>query len=111
MSNVNVDEEDYSAYPRVASEIRIGPPMLTKYERARIIGIRAMQIAHGAPPLVDPKVVGSTDPVAIARYEVDNGILPLTIYRYKRGTTRVQAIPLRMLLEVERRVVGSRLWR
>ena len=110
-NNVPEDAEDYSAYPRVVSEIRIGPPMLTKYERAKIIGIRALQIAYGAPPLVRPEVVGSTDPVAIARYEVDNGILPLTIYRYKRGTTKVQAIPLKLLLEVERRVVGSKIWR
>jgi DNA-directed RNA polymerase subunit K len=110
-ANKESSSEDYSAYPRVAKEIEIGPPMLTKYERARIIGIRALQIAHGAPPLVRPEVVGSTDPLAIARYEVDNGILPLTIYRYKRGTNKVQAIPLKLLLEVERRVVGNRIWR
>jgi len=105
------DSEDYSAYPQVVEEIRIGPPLLSKYERARIIGLRALQIAHGAPPLVDPAVVGSTDPVAIARYEVDNGILPLTIYRYKRGTDRVQAIPLRLLLDIEKKIIGSRIWR
>ncbi len=110
-NNAKKTEEDYSAYPRIVEEIRIGPPILTKYERARIIGIRALQIAYGAPPLVDPKKVGSTDPVVIARYEVDNGILPLTIYRYKRGTTKVQAIPLRLLLEVERKVVGGKVWR
>lgn len=108
---VSASDSDYSAYPRIAEEIRIGPPMLSKYERARIIGLRALQIANGAPPLIDPKVVGSTDPVEIAKYEIDNGILPLTIYRYKRGTERVQAIPLRLLLEVERRIVGTRIWR
>ena len=103
--------EDYSAYPRVVDEIKIGPPLLTKYERAKIIGLRALQISYGAPPLVRPELVGSLDPVIIARYEVDNGILPLTIYRYKRGTLKIQAIPLKLLLEVERKVVGNRIWR
>jgi DNA-directed RNA polymerase subunit K len=106
-----LEGEYYSAYPRVAEEIKIGPPMLTKYERAKLIGARALQIYHGAPPLVDPQVVGSLDPVAIARYEVDNGILPVTIYRYQKGSGRGQAIPLRLLLEVERRVVGRRVYR
>ncbi|MEB2837128.1 MAG: DNA-directed RNA polymerase subunit K [Desulfurococcales archaeon] len=101
----------YSVYPRVAEEIRIGPPMLTKYERAKLIGARALQIYHGAPPLVDIEVVGSLDPIDIARYEVDNGILPVTIYRYQKGTGRGQAIPLKVLLEVERRVVGGRVYR
>lgn len=101
----------YSAYPRIAEEITIGPPMLTKYERAKLIGARALQIYHGAPPLVDPSRVGSLDPVIIARYEVDSGILPVTIYRYQKGSGRGQAIPLRLLLEVERRVVGDRVYR
>lgn len=103
--------EDYSAYPKVVTEIEIGPPLLTKYERTKIIGLRALQISYGAPPLVSPEVVGSLDPVIIARYEVDNGFLPLTIYRYKRSTTKIQAIPLKLLLEVEHKVVGRRIWR
>ncbi len=105
------EDEFYSAYPRVAEEIKIGPPMLTKYERAKLIGARALQLYYGAPPLVDPSIVGSLDPVVIARYEVDNGLLPVTIYRYQKGTGRGQAIPLRLLLEVERRVVGGRIYR
>jgi len=105
------DSDFYSAYPRVAEEVLIGPPMLTKYERAKLIGARALQIQYGAPPLIDPGVIGSLDPIDIARYEVDNGILPVTIYRYQKGTGRGQAIPLRLLLEVERRVVGGRVYR
>lgn len=108
-----MEERDgfYSAYPRVAEEIVIGPPMLTKYERAKLIGARALQLYYGAPPLVDPERVGSLDPEIIARYEVDNGILPVTVYRYQKGTGRGQAIPLKVLLEVERRVVGRWVYR
>ena len=103
--------EVYNAYPRMAEEIVLGPPYLTKYERARIIGIRALQLQAGAPPLVFPEVVGSRDAVKIAAYEVDHGILPVTIIRYRRGGDVFQAIPLRVLLEVERRVVGGRVYR
>jgi DNA-directed RNA polymerase subunit K len=100
-----VGEEFYSAFPRVVEEVKIGPPYLTKYERARIIGVRALQLNNGAPPLVDPKVVGSTNPLDIARYEVDNGILPVSVYRYT-GKGRYQAIPLKLLVELGKKLLG-----
>ncbi|MCE4624778.1 MAG: DNA-directed RNA polymerase subunit K [Desulfurococcales archaeon] len=97
------EDEYYSAYPIIDEQIKIGPPYLTKYERARIIGIRAFQLEFGIPPLVPPEVVGSTDPLVIARYEVDNGILPLSVYRYLPGG-QSQAIPLKLLLELGRKI-------
>ncbi len=96
------EPEIFSNYPVVDERVRIGPPFLTKYERARIIGIRAFQISLGIPPLVDPEVVGSRNPIDIARYEVDKGILPVSVYRYhSSGVT--QSIPLKTLLELGRR--------
>ena len=95
--------EHYNAYPVVDRRVRIGPPYLTKYERARIIGIRAFQLEFGIPPLVPPERVGSTDPLVIARYEVDNGILPLSVYRYIPNGP-AQAIPLKVLLELGRKI-------
>ena len=100
--------ERYSAYPRLDERIPIGPPRLTKYERAKIIGVRALQLASGAPPLVDPRVVGSNDFTRIAEYEVDKGILPASIYRYLPGGGGA-SIPLRVLLEAEWRLIGRRL--
>ena len=38
---------------------------MTKYERARILGTRALQIAMGAPVMVE--IEGETDPLEIAR--------------------------------------------
>jgi hypothetical protein len=35
------------------NEVAIGPTKLTRYERARIVGARALQIAMGAPILVE----------------------------------------------------------
>lgn len=97
--------EVYNVYPRVSEEIRIGPPFLTRYEKARIIGIRALQISRGAPPLVPPEVVGSNDPVLIAKYEVEKGILPASVLRYTSSGFR-QSIPLSLLVRITREVAG-----
>ena len=52
----------------------------TRYEMARIIGARALQIAMGAPPLVRVQK-GSFDPIQIAEKEIENGVLPITVVR------------------------------
>ena len=53
---------------------------LTRFEVARLVGARALQVALGAPVLVptEAKIASSLD---IARYEFKNGILPITIKR------------------------------
>jgi len=57
----------------------------TKYEKARIIGSRALQLAMGAPLLIkmDKKDFENIkySPVEIAKREFDEGILPITIKR------------------------------
>ncbi|MCX6712034.1 MAG: DNA-directed RNA polymerase subunit K [Candidatus Woesearchaeota archaeon] len=57
----------------------------TKYEKARIIGARALQIAMGAPILIklDKNTLDriNFDPVAIAEIEYAKDILPITIKR------------------------------
>lgn len=57
----------------------------TKYEKARIIGARALQIAMGAPMLLklgdeDLKKI-NYNPVEISKMEFNEGILPITIKR------------------------------
>ncbi|BAA79898.1 DNA-directed RNA polymerase subunit K [Aeropyrum pernix K1] len=98
--------ERYTSYPRIVDDVKIGPPYLTKYERARIIGVRAFQLSIGAPPLVDPERAGSRNPLDIARYEVDNGILPVSIYRYLPGGGG-QSLSLSRLVELAREILGS----
>ena len=51
----------------------------TKYEEARIIGARALQIAMGAPVLV--KVEGITDPIEIAQLELKEEVIPITVIK------------------------------
>ncbi|GGM71207.1 DNA-directed RNA polymerase subunit K [Thermogymnomonas acidicola] len=53
---------------------------LTKFEKARIIGARALQISMGAPVLIDVPS-GMVDPVDIAMLEFENNLIPITIKR------------------------------
>ena len=59
----------------------------TKYEKARIIGARALQISMGAPILVpvDKKDLETINysPIEIAKREFDKGVLPISIKRPK----------------------------
>lgn len=53
---------------------------LTKAEKARIIGARALQLACGAPPLIKvPK--GTIDPIELAFLEFEKGVIPLVVIR------------------------------
>lgn len=53
----------------------------TRFERARIIGARALQISMGAPMLIDLKDEGIIDPIEIAIREYDTGAIPMTVKR------------------------------
>ena len=52
----------------------------TRFEKARIIGARALQITMGAPPLIrDKKNV--IDVVEIAEKEYSKGVIPINALR------------------------------
>ncbi|KAM5562368.1 DNA-directed RNA polymerases II and V subunit 6B-like [Rosa sericea] len=53
---------------------------MTKYERARILGTRAVQISMNAPVMVE--LEGETDPLEIAMKELRERKIPFTIRRY-----------------------------
>tara|TARA_Y100000310_G_C20704257_1_gene833426 strand:+ start:27953 stop:28357 length:405 start_codon:yes stop_codon:yes gene_type:complete len=57
----------------------------SKYERARIIGARGLQISMDAPILLDIKKDElneiNYDPLKIAEKELDSGVLPISINR------------------------------
>ncbi len=52
---------------------------ITKYEKARVIGTRALQLSLGAPPMV--KVEGMTDVMDIAEKELMEYKIPLIVKR------------------------------
>ena len=52
----------------------------TRFEKARIVGARALQISLGAAVLIDyPEDM--LDPVDIAMLEYDEGMVPITVKR------------------------------
>jgi len=53
---------------------------MTKYERARVLGARALQISMNAPIMVE--LEGETDPLQIAMKELRERKIPLIIRRY-----------------------------
>lgn len=57
----------------------------TKYERARILGARALQIAMNAPILIKIKQEDlekiKFDALKIAEVELDSGILPINVHK------------------------------
>jgi len=59
---------------------RITTPYMTKYERARVLGTRALQIAMCAPVMVE--LEGETDPLQIAMKELKLRKIPIIIRRY-----------------------------
>lgn len=52
---------------------------LTKYELARLIGARALQLSAGAPPLI--KAVSSMGFIKVAETELESNVLPLAVLR------------------------------
>nr|ACQ58021.1 DNA-directed RNA polymerases I, II, and III subunit RPABC2 [Anoplopoma fimbria] len=63
-----------------ANAKRITTPYMTKYERARVLGTRALQIATCAPVMVE--LEGETDPLQIAMKELKSRKIPTIIRRY-----------------------------
>lgn len=65
---------------RVDNDKRTTTPYMTKYERARVLGTRALQIAMCAPVMVE--LEGETDPLQIAMKELKAKKIPIIIRRY-----------------------------
>ena len=62
----------------------IFPKKYTRFEKARIVGARALQIAMGAPVLVEiPENV--TDSIEIALLEFEKEAIPITVIRRMPG--------------------------
>lgn len=59
---------------------RITTRYMTKYERARVLGTRALQISMNAPVMVE--LDGETDPLKIAMKELRERKIPMIIRRY-----------------------------
>ncbi|WP_128859998.1 DNA-directed RNA polymerase subunit K [Methanocella paludicola] len=58
----------------------------TRYERARIVGARALQISMGAPVLM--KDANSVEPIEVALAELERGLIPITVKKVNKSTRR-----------------------
>ena len=56
----------------------------TRFEKARIIGARALQISMGAPSILADIPKGVMDPVDIAMLEFEHDAIPITV-KQKKG--------------------------
>ena len=64
----------------VPADQRTTMPVLTKYERAKIVGVRAQLIDEGSPLLIDAPP-GVTHPVQLALAELRAGKCPIMLKR------------------------------
>ena len=63
-----------------SNQITTGPPTLTRFERARIMGARALQLSLGAPVFIEiPK--NATSSLEIAMEELKQRVIPIVIRR------------------------------
>ncbi|KAK9867465.1 hypothetical protein WJX84_001692 [Apatococcus fuscideae] len=77
---VEGDSAEAQQGPRENTGPRTTTRYLTKYEKARVLGTRALQISMNAPIMVE--LSGETDPLKIAEKELREKKIPFTIRRY-----------------------------
>merc|ERR1712088_1199948 len=77
---LNADEAGDGDGAGKSRKERVTTPYMTKYERARVLGTRALQIAMCAPVMVE--LEGETDPLQIAMKELKQRKIPIVIRRY-----------------------------
>ncbi len=77
-----IDVDEIHNPEEIGSDGKIitGPPRLTRFESARIMGARALQLSLGAPPFISiPK--GASTSLDIAIKELEERVIPITIRR------------------------------
>ncbi|XWS50582.1 hypothetical protein CRYUN_Cryun12cG0099100 [Craigia yunnanensis] len=75
-----IETEEKQDQDAIDKSTRKTSKYMTKYERARILGTRALQISMNAPVMVE--LEGETDPLEIAMKELRERKIPFTIRRY-----------------------------
>ena len=76
MSDIEHEIKDMSADGKIV----MGPPILTRFEKARIMGARALQLSLGAPTFIEIPESARTS-LDIAMEELDQRLIPISIRR------------------------------
>ncbi len=71
--------------------LKVFPFKYTRFEKARIIGARALQIAMGAPVLIE---TDKKNPLDIAKEEFERGVIPITVKRRRNAFVWLQRYDL-----------------
>ncbi len=75
--------------------------MLTRFEIARVVGVRVLQLSRGAPPLI--RVKKGMEAPEIAKEEMRKGVLPFSIIReYPNGKVEYYNIKGEKIGEAEK---------
>ena len=75
-----IEEHEPVEIPCKNKKITIGPPSMTRFEKARIMGARALQLSLGAPPFITiPKDARIS--LDISMEELEKKVIPITVRR------------------------------
>ena len=94
----NLEDEEQKEI--VSKQVKVGPDRLTRFERARIVGARALQLSMGAPILLVMEDVENKSPLVISELELRAKVLPLSIRRENPDRT-YQVISLQRLRDIQ----------
>ena len=75
-----IEEHEVVEIPCEKGKITIGPPTLTRFEKARIMGARALQLSLGAPPFIEIPEDARIS-LDISMVELEKRVIPITIRR------------------------------
>lgn len=83
----SLDEDDDFTEEIISDKLseKITLNFLTKYEKTKLIGIRAQQINKGAQPMIDISDIVPLTPINIAKEELKQRKIPFIINRHLPG--------------------------
>ena len=86
--------DEYAMPKDIKNLVKVGSHYLTRFEKARIVGSRALQLSFGAPPLLD--IRSNLNLTYLAQLELKTRVLPIGIERKMEGKIH-QTIPIQHL--------------
>ncbi|KAG1169142.1 hypothetical protein G6F70_008669 [Rhizopus microsporus] len=85
MDEASIEIIEKGSEEQGSSKVRQTTPYMTKFEKARILGTRALQISMNAPVMVE--LDGETDALVIAMKELREKKVPLIVRRFLPDNT------------------------
>ncbi|KAI9277864.1 RNA polymerase, subunit omega/K/RPB6 [Sporodiniella umbellata] len=85
MGEASIEIIEKESEEQTSTKVRQTTPYMTKYEKARILGTRALQISLNAPVMVE--LDGESDALVIAMKELREKKVPLIVRRYLPDNT------------------------